>query len=127
MSERACAGGRPPQVFAAYCSSDAWVGNTDDASAETFGFVFRGQRILRAILGALVGIHQLGQRPGHRLLLAGCSAGARGAMFNLDYIPGILEEFKVAYPVQVRRRQRGPRFTPRNAGWRSPSSRSRAH
>lgn len=89
------------KVYAAYCSSDAWVGNTDDKSDATFGFYFRGQRILRAIIGALVQIHQLGQRAGHRLLLAGCSAGGRGALFNLDYVAGILAEFDAAFPVQV--------------------------
>lgn len=89
------------QVYAGYCSSDAWMGNTttDTPGPETFGarvrevskehhqcpptslcsrappaataagYHFRGARILRAILGALVQIHQMGQFAGHKLLL----------------------------------------------------------
>jgi hypothetical protein len=82
------------KVYLAYCSSDAWVG---DVSAETtqashgFSWAFRGRRILRATLDVLVSDLGLGgggasaSKP-HRLLLAGCSAGARGAMFNLDAV-----------------------------------------
>ena len=82
------------KVYLAYCSSDAWLG---DVSAETtqashgFSWAFRGRRILRATLDVLVSDLGLGgagasaSKP-HRLLLAGCSAGARGAMFNLDAV-----------------------------------------
>jgi hypothetical protein len=66
------------------------------ASAQfTFGWAFRGQRILAAVLASLVSTQGLGAKASYvagsqRLLLSGCSAGARGAMMNLDYIDGIL-------------------------------------
>jgi hypothetical protein len=31
--------------------------------------------------------------PGSRLLFGGCSAGARGEMFTLDYVPAMLRGF----------------------------------
>jgi len=76
-----------------YCSSDAWVGNIG-ASNFTWGWAFRGQRILAAAIHSLVQAQGLGAKTDSgqpRLLLSGCSAGARGAMMNLDYIDGILE------------------------------------
>ncbi len=62
----------------------------------TYGWAFRGQRILAATINALVTSEGLGAKSSfvagsQRLLLSGCSAGARGAMMNLDYIDGILE------------------------------------
>ncbi len=68
-----------------YCSSDAWVGATVAA-----GLQFNGQAIVAAVLQTLVAEQGMGLQPGHRLLFGGCSAGARGAMFNLDYVPAIL-------------------------------------
>jgi len=85
-------------AYLPYCSSDAWVGDVA-ASPATFGFHFRGQRILAATLTALVRAHGLGGSaagPAQRLLLSGCSAGARGALFNLDYVSDILGEAGVA-------------------------------
>ena len=80
-------------AYLPYCSSDAWVGDIG-ASNFTWGFAFRGQRILAAALHKLVQSEGLGAKTDsgqQRLLLSGCSAGARGAMMNLDYIEGILE------------------------------------
>jgi len=34
--------------------------------------------------------HGMGAAPGHRLLFGGCSAGARGAMFTLDYVQAMV-------------------------------------
>ena len=55
------------------------------ASAATFGFAFRGQRIIAATLATLQ-TPQFGMTTGADILFAGCSAGARGAMFTLDYV-----------------------------------------
>jgi len=88
-------------AYVPYCSSDAWVGDAG-ASESTFGWHFRGQRILAAVLASLVQTQGLGSHTGlgvaaeaQRLLLAGCSAGARGAMMNLDYVSGILADVGV--------------------------------
>jgi hypothetical protein len=51
-----------------------------------FGFNFRGQRIVRATVDTLAAGNGLGAAPGSRIVFGGCSAGARGAMFNLDYV-----------------------------------------
>ena len=77
------------KAYIAYCSSDAYVG---DASA--FGYQFRGQRIVSAALKALVQTHGMGTRGlTERLLFGGCSAGARGASFTVDYVPDLITAF----------------------------------
>ena len=78
------------KVLLGYCSSDAYMGDVG-ASPATWGFAFRGRRILAAALAQLVQQHQLGASiPGGarkpRLILGGCSAGARGAMANADAV-----------------------------------------
>jgi hypothetical protein len=62
----------------------------EEKGPDTFGLAFRGQRIISATMQVLVQNHGLGATPGTRLLFAGCSAGSRGAMFTLDYIPQML-------------------------------------
>jgi hypothetical protein len=69
-------------------------------SNATWGYAFRGQRILAAALQQLVEQHNLGQSPAGatskpRLLFGGCSAGARGAMVWLDFIQGMLQNLGV--------------------------------
>ena len=51
---------------------------------------FRGQRIISATIKTLIQQQGLGKLPGTRLLFGGCSAGSRGAMFNLDLIPALV-------------------------------------
>ena len=79
-------------AYVPYCSSDAHVGDT-----ALWGWQFRGQRIVAAVLTSLVreqgmGIKKVkgGRLPTQRLLFGGCSAGARGAMMNLDYMQPML-------------------------------------
>jgi hypothetical protein len=64
-----------------------------------------GARIFAAAIKALVLTEGLGAAaanaanagsPPPRLIIAGCSAGSRGAMMNLDYVPGMLEDLGVA-------------------------------
>jgi len=78
------------KIFLAYCSSDAWLGDVSAAqtlAAFDFAWAFRGRRILAATLRTLASELGLGAASApHRLLLAGCSAGARGAMVNLDAV-----------------------------------------
>ena len=80
------------KLYLGYCSSDAWSGNAGP-TPETFGLFFRGQRIVEAALKYLVVEHGLGSSSSgaQRMLFGGCSAGARGASFTLDYVPSILE------------------------------------
>jgi len=96
-----------------YCSSDGWLG---DVSAEqtqaSYGFpwAFRGRAILLAVLQHLQA--ELGLGSGataaapHRLLLGGCSAGARGAMFHLDAVaaaapPGVTVQGLLDSPLWI--------------------------
>ena len=71
------------KVYLSYCSSDAWVGDVA-ASSATYGYAFRGQRIIEATLADVALNRGLGATA--QVLFGGCSAGARGAMFNLDYV-----------------------------------------
>jgi hypothetical protein len=87
-----------------YCSSDAWVGDVSAADATPLattknvaggdGWAFKGQRIIEATLAALVSHYGLGAPTASgatsRLLFGGCSAGARGALFNADFLAPML-------------------------------------
>ena len=85
------------KVFVAYCSSDAWLGDVSAAqtlAANGFDWSFRGRRIIRATLDLLASDLGLGAASPtgaaqHRLLFGGCSAGGRGAMFNLDRVAAL--------------------------------------
>jgi hypothetical protein len=77
-------------VYAPYCSSDAWVGNVS-AHDVPFNFSFRGRAIIAAIFQHLAVTYGLGTAPGTTVLYSGCSAGARGVLFNLGYIGAMLE------------------------------------
>ena len=90
-------------AYAPYCTSDAWVGSAP-ASNATFGWHFMGQHVFAAAVKAVVAAglgdaavaaseHGL---PPPTFIVGGCSAGSRGAMMNLDYVPGILAEAGVA-------------------------------
>lgn len=50
------------------------------------GFQFRGQRIVNATFHTLQQQHGLGSLPHTKVVFGGCSAGSRGAMFNLDVV-----------------------------------------
>ena len=71
-------------VYAPYCSSDGWAGSA--ASAPPTNFAFRGHDIVSAIFADLAAAHGLGSAAGTRVIYGGCSAGARGALFNLDRV-----------------------------------------
>jgi len=71
------------KVFIQYCSSDAHMGDAGP-SQKTFGWHFRGQAIISAVLT------ELPIQKGDTLIYGGGSAGARGAMVHLDYIDSML-------------------------------------
>ena len=88
------------KAYLRYCTGDAHMGNRN-ASAASFGFNFHGQRTVRAALSILVKAHGLGSKPGHTLLFGGGSAGGRGAMVNLDFVPGLLADMGAASAPRV--------------------------
>eukprot|EP00242_Pyramimonas_sp_CCMP2087_P011700 CAMPEP_0198197510 /NCGR_PEP_ID=MMETSP1445-20131203/1105_1 /TAXON_ID=36898 /ORGANISM="Pyramimonas sp., Strain CCMP2087" /LENGTH=580 /DNA_ID=CAMNT_0043866819 /DNA_START=219 /DNA_END=1961 /DNA_ORIENTATION=+ len=83
------------QIFVAYCSSDAWMGDMT-ATNETFGLHFQGANIYDAVVQSVLQIHGLQpamdkclveeceKKP--LLLLGGYSAGARGTMLHIDFV-----------------------------------------
>ncbi len=77
------------KVYVAYCSSDAYAGDAGPES-NPMGWSFRGQRIINATLRTLISQHGLGAMPGGKLIFSGCSAGSRGALFNLDAVPNMV-------------------------------------
>lgn len=80
-------------AFLRYCTSDAFMASADvqhSSSSETIRY--RGLDMLRALLEELVVTHGMGHGPDrHTLVFGGHSAGARGAMVHLDYLPDMLE------------------------------------
>ena len=71
-------------VYVGYCSSDAYIGSLPASSSSPAGFHFMGQHIVSGILDDLHTRHGMGASgsPTLQLLYSGCSAGARGALFN---------------------------------------------
>jgi hypothetical protein len=57
---------------------------------DTFGFQFRGSRIVAAVINDLISTHGMGSTAGERLLFGGCSAGAIGAMNNIEAVAALL-------------------------------------
>merc|ERR1712241_656587 len=54
-----------------------------------------GQQVIESVLDTLINdpLYGLGTTPNVDILaFSGCSAGGRGAMVNLDYIPGIIQQ-----------------------------------
>lgn len=76
------------KVFVRYCTSDGHMGN-----ATQFGWQFRGGVVVASVIADVVRRHGLGSGVGGRqdlLVFGGGSAGARGAMVHLDYVPEML-------------------------------------
>lgn len=81
-------------VYVPYCSSDAWVGSAPSSSVGfPFTFHMLGRRIITAVFTDLIatqGMGSGGASTGVDVLYSGCSAGARGVLFNNEYIAGLL-------------------------------------
>lgn len=75
------------KVFVAYCTSDGWIGDATP-SEDTWGYSFRGQRVIRSALQDL--ITKLLITNQSEILFAGGSAGARGMMNNIDSLLSLL-------------------------------------
>ena len=77
------------KAYLVYCSSDGYMGDAP-ASTATWGYHFRGQRLVRSLFQALALNHGFNQSK--TVYLTGSSAGARGTMVHIDqlvkdYIP----------------------------------------
>mmetsp|Transcript_129722 Transcript_129722/g.361325 ORF Transcript_129722/g.361325 Transcript_129722/m.361325 type:complete len:428 (-) Transcript_129722:237-1520(-) len=84
-------------AFVKSCSNDAFMGDRSPISPirEPFalrqpetGWHFRGRRIVEAVFQDLRKHTGLGAQMGDRVVFGGCSAGARGAMVQMDHIAG---------------------------------------
>ena len=85
------------KAYVKYCTSDAHMG-----FGESDGRLFRGARVVRAVIEDLVNRRGLGRSPRKDLLLfGGSSAGARGAMVHLDYVHEMMGNSTVASNVDV--------------------------
>ena len=69
-----------------YCSSDFWSGNAPGSADTPLGLNFMGSVIVQSVIQDLVATQGLGSEAGARLLFSGCSAGAIGAMNNLERV-----------------------------------------
>eukprot|EP00435_Cladocopium_sp_Y103_P011005 s3901_g2.t2 len=73
------------RVFVPYCSSDSWLGRRTE---KVHGYYFQGAQILTAVLQELRPL----LRQARLVVLGGCSAGGRGAFYNLDRLCAMLPE-----------------------------------
>lgn len=74
------------KVFVRYCTSDAHMGD-----ATWMKWQFRGKVVVQAVMKDLVERYKLGGGSGRELLIfGGGSAGARGAMVHIDYLPEMI-------------------------------------
>jgi hypothetical protein len=76
------------KAYLSYCSSDAWVGDLDASAPGSGNFSFKGQAIIEAAIGDMS--NRLGLSSTSQVLFGGCSAGARGALFSLDFVQPLL-------------------------------------
>ena len=60
----------------------------DASTPGSAGFAYKGQAIIQAALADLSA--RMGLSSNSNVLFGGCSAGARGALFNLDYVGAML-------------------------------------
>jgi hypothetical protein len=68
-------------IYVKYCTSDAWFGDNDTPFGSSLSFPYHGRAVIDALFTSLV--RDQGMGGGARVLFGGCSAGARGALFNL--------------------------------------------
>ncbi|XP_053650994.2 palmitoleoyl-protein carboxylesterase NOTUM isoform X1 [Cherax quadricarinatus] len=84
-------------VFVPYCSSDSWSGTrrAADGSGE---FSFMGSVIVEEVVEALV---HLNLTHGHKLILAGSSAGGVGVLVNVDRVARQLSQLGIQAEVRA--------------------------
>jgi O-palmitoleoyl-L-serine hydrolase len=77
------------KVYVYYCTSDGYIGNVS-ASTNNFNFEFRGHEVVSAVYSTLTNDFGMGSQPNTQVLYSGCSAGARGMLFNVQYLAKLL-------------------------------------
>ena len=78
-------------VYMPYCTSDAWIGNASSADVKfPFTFHMRGAAVVDAVVKELVATRGLGSAAGSAVMYSGCSAGARGVLFNVPRFQDVL-------------------------------------
>lgn len=75
------------KVYVKYCTSDGWIGDAA-ASDMTWGYQFRGQRVVRSALNDLIQKGLIISKS--TVMFGGGSAGARGMMNNVDFLVDLL-------------------------------------
>lgn len=73
------------KIYVPYCTSDAYIGSIDAADVP-FGFNFYGREVVRAVFLDLAATHGMGSASGTQIMYSGCSAGARGVLFNTAFV-----------------------------------------
>ena len=76
-----------------YCTGDTHRGTVDDPTELSYGYYFDGHLNFRAIVEKLIVDSGLGEAD--NVLLTGGSAGAVGALFNVDWLSERLESATV--------------------------------
>lgn len=79
-------------VFVPYCTSDFWTGDKK-ASSKTYNFHFRGSRVVTGVIDTLIQKHGLDTQS-KEILWSGCSAGGKGALYNMDRVQERLPHMK---------------------------------
>ncbi|HEU0032227.1 MAG TPA: pectin acetylesterase-family hydrolase [Kofleriaceae bacterium] len=90
-------------VYAHYCSSDFWAGNTDGRIATTGGDWFgKGHRNVEAMLGMLAAQYGLDDAdPATRVLVAGGSSGGFAVHLNASRVEAALPATSAAHRVKL--------------------------
>ena len=82
------------KIYIPYCTPDGWMGNKN-ASNDTNNWSFYGQFMIEAVIDTLTTNNSYPLYKNNSIQdvvwFGGCSAGARCAMVNLDYIPSIIQ------------------------------------
>ncbi|MEW5987817.1 MAG: pectin acetylesterase-family hydrolase [Chloroflexota bacterium] len=84
-------------VYVRYCSSDSWSGDRP-ASPATGGYAFRGKRIVRAVINALMDpaiTPSPNLAEARDVLFTGTSAGGCAVLVHLDWLAGVLPQATV--------------------------------
>lgn len=77
------------KIYVKYCSSDAHWANTS-IRHDGRDYELRGGVVVESVLHEAVHTHGLGAVSDTTLIFGGSSAGSRGAMAHLDYVPAML-------------------------------------
>lgn len=72
-------------VYLRYCTNDAWSGSVT-SPFPSMAFSMLGRVYINAVIEELISSYGLGSKAGTNVMFTGCSAGARGALFNTHFV-----------------------------------------